>query len=102
MGCSDNQADAEHAEMWPELEAVLRDIEDSGAADAIVGDPTAPWEGIDDQAVVTISGAVLKALCEITAQADGAMEWGQDRIILHSGLSAPVPLRFHVRPPLSE
>jgi hypothetical protein len=101
MGCSDNQADAEHAEMWPALEAVLHDIEDRVAADAIVGDPTAPWEGIDDQAVVTISGAVLKVLCEITAQADGAMEWGQDQIILHSGISAPVPLRFYVRPPLS-
>jgi hypothetical protein len=101
MGYSDHQADADHTAMWPEFEAILRDIEDSGAADAVVGDPTAPWEGIDDQAVVTMSGAVLKALCEITAQADGAMEWDHDRILLHSGISAPVPLRFHVRPPLS-
>ena len=100
MGSSDNQADAEHAEMWAELEAMLRDIEDSVAAEASVGDPTAPWEGIDDQAVVTMSGAVLKALCEITAQADGAMEWDHDRILLHSGINAPVPLRFQVRPPL--
>jgi len=102
MDCSDHQTEAERAEMWPELATVLRDLEDSSAADAIVGDPTAPWEGIDDQAVVTMSGAVLKALCEITAQADGAMEWGQDRMLLHSGMSAPVPLRFHVCPPRSE
>ena len=98
MGCSENHADAEHADMWPELAAVLRDIEDSVVADAAAGDPTVPWEGIDDQVVVTISGAVLKALCDITAQADGAMEWSQDQIILHSGISAPVPLRFYVRP----
>ena len=42
MEYSNNQADAEHADMWPELEAVLRNIEDSVAADAAVGDPTAP------------------------------------------------------------
>jgi len=99
MGWPEKPADAEHTETWPELEAVLGDIEESFSSDAIIGDPTAPWEGINDHAVVTISGAVLKALCDITAQAEGAMEWGADSILLHSGMSAPVPLRFQIRPP---
>jgi len=104
MDGSDHHADAEDTELWPELEAVLRDLEDrvsSEDAEEAGGDPTAPWEGIADQAVVEISGAVLKALCDIAAQAAGAMEWSQDSIILHSGMSAPVPLRFQIRPPLS-
>jgi hypothetical protein len=96
MDCSDKKADAEHTELWPELEAVLHDVEDRMSSEA-VGDPTAPWEGIDDQAVVTMSGALLKTLCEIAAQAAGAMEWEADSILLHSGMSAPVPLRFHIR-----
>jgi hypothetical protein len=98
MDCSDNKADAEYPELWPEFEAVLQDLEDHTSSEAVVGDPTAPWEGIADQAVVTISGALLKALCEIAAQAAGAMEWESDSILLHSGMSAPVPLRFHIRP----
>ena len=101
MDCSDKEADAEHTEPWPELEAVLHDLEDHIASEAVVGDPTAPWEGIADQAVVTISGALLKTLCEIAAQAAGAMEWEPNSILLHSGMSAPVPLRFHIRPSLS-
>ena len=102
MDCSDKEADAEHTELWPEFEAVLHDLEDRIiSSETVVGDPTAPWEGIDDQAVVTLSGALLKALCEIAAQAAGAMEWEPDSILLHSGMSAPVPLRFHIRPSLS-
>ena len=81
-----------------ERQAVLHDLEDRMSSEAVVGDPTAPWEGIEDQAVVTMSGALLKALCEIAAQAAGAMEWESDSILLHSGMSAPVPLRFHIRP----
>jgi hypothetical protein len=100
MDCSDKNADAEHTELWPEFEAVLHDLEDPMSSEAVVGDPTAPWEGIDDQAVITMSGALLKALCEIAAQAAGAMEWESDSILLHSGMSAPVPLRFHIRPSL--
>jgi hypothetical protein len=98
MDYSDTPADAELTDMWPELEAVLRDLEDRVSSEEVVGDPTAPWEGISYQAVVTLSGAVLKALCEIAAQAAGAMEWESDSILLHSGMSAPVPLRFHIRP----
>ena len=98
MDCSDNKADAEHTDLWPACEAVLHDIEDRLASEAVTGDPTAPWEGLEDQAVVTVSGALLKTLCDIAAQAAGAMEWAPDRILLHSGMSAPVPLRFHVRP----
>ena len=98
MDCSDKKADTEHPELWPEFEAVLHDLEDRLSAEDVGGDPTAPWEGIDDQAVVTMSGALLKALCEIAAQAAGAMEWAPDSILLHSGMSAPVPLRFHIRP----
>ena len=101
MDGSDKPADAEHTDIWPELEAVLRDIEDRVSSAEVVGDPTAPWEGIADHAVVMISGAVLRALCEITAQAAGAMEWTPDSIILHSGMGAPVPLCFQVRPPLT-
>jgi hypothetical protein len=101
MDSPDRQVNADNTEIWPELEAVLRDIEQCFTSEAAGGDPTAPWEEIDDKAVVTMSGALFKALCEITAKAEGAMEWGSDSIILHSGMSAPVPLRFHVRPPLS-
>jgi hypothetical protein len=103
MDSPHNQADVDNTDLWPELEAVLRDLEDRVASEDVeemVGDPTAPWEGIADQAVVTVSGAVLKALCDIAAQAAGAMEWEADRILIHSGMSAPVPLRFQVRPPL--
>jgi hypothetical protein len=56
--------------------------------------PTSPWEGIADEAVITISGALLKTLCDVAAQADGVMEWGTDGILLHSGMRSPVPLRF--------
>ena len=98
MDYSDKEADADHTELWPEFEAVLHDIEDRLSSEAVVGDPTAPWEGLDDQAVVTLSGALLKALCEIAAQAAGAMEWAPDSLLLHSGMSAPVPLRFHIHP----
>ena len=98
MDCFDEKADAEHTDLWPECEAVLHDLEDRLSSEAVGGDPTAPWEGIDDQAVVTLSGALLKTLCEIAAQAAGAMEWEPDSILLHSGMSAPVPLRFHIRP----
>jgi hypothetical protein len=86
--------DADPPGLWPEFEAVMHDLETRFPSDAVVGDPTAPWEGIEDQAVVTMSGALLKALCDIAAQADGAMEWRPDTILLHSGMSAPVPLRF--------
>ena len=41
--------------------------------------------------MVTLSGALLKALCEIAAQAAGAMEWAPDGLLLHSGMSAPSP-----------
>ena len=98
MDGSDKEAEADHTESWPECEAVVQDLEDRMSSEAVGGDPTAPWEGIADQAVVTMSGALLKALCEIAAQAAGAMEWEPDRIRLHSGMSAPVPLRFHLRP----
>jgi hypothetical protein len=101
MGDPEKPANADYTNMGPEFEAVLREIEQSWSAEAVVGDPTAPWEGIADSAVVTISGAVLKALCEITAQAEGAMEWGPESLMLHSGISAPVPLRFHACIPLS-
>jgi hypothetical protein len=101
MDCPEKPADSEHPDMWPEFEAVSREIEQSVSAEAVGGDPTAPWEGIADNAIVQMSGAVLKALCEITAQAEGAMEWGPDSILLHSGMNAPVPLRFHACTPLS-
>ena len=102
MDCSDKEADAEHTALWPEFEAVLHDLEDRIiSSETVGGDPTAPWEGLDDQAVVTLSGALLKTLCEIAAQAAGAMEWAPDSLLLHSGMSAPVPLRFHIRPSLS-
>jgi hypothetical protein len=94
MSGPEKQPDADHPDLWPELKAVMRDLEPWFPAEAGVGDPTAPWEGIADQAVVTMSGALLKALCDIAAQADGAMEWRPDSILLHSGMSAPVPLRF--------
>jgi hypothetical protein len=98
MDGSDKQADAESPARWPEFEAVLQDLEDHLSAEAVGGDPTAPWEGIADQAVVTLSGALLKTLCDIAAQAAGAMEWEPEGILLHSGMSTPVPLRFHIRP----
>jgi hypothetical protein len=101
MNYPNKQVESEHTEMWPEPDAVLSEIEQSLSSAEVVGDPTAPWEGIADNAVVKISGAVLKALCEITAQAEGAMEWGPESIVLHSGMSAPVPLRFHAYTPLS-
>jgi len=94
MSGSEKQTDADHPDLWPEFEAVVRDIETQFSSADGSGDPTAPWEGIEDQAVVTMSGALLKALCDIAAQADGAMEWGPDSILLHSGMSAPIPLRF--------
>jgi hypothetical protein len=94
MDSPEKPADSGHSKRWPEFEAVLHEIEQSLAPDAVVGDPTAPWEGIADNAIVQMSGAVFKALCEITAQAEGAMEWGPDSIMLHSGMCAAVPLRF--------
>ena len=94
MSGPEKQTDADHPGLWPEFEAMVHEIEQSMSAEAIVGDPTAPWERTEDQAVVTISGALLKALCDIAARADGAMEWGPDSILLHSGMSAPIPLRF--------
>jgi hypothetical protein len=86
--------DADPQDLWPEFEAVIHEIETRLSSADAGGDPTAPWEGIEDQAVVTMSGALLKALCDIAAQADGAMEWKPDSILLHSGMHAPVPLRF--------
>ena len=94
MSGPEQQTDADPPDPWPEFEAVMRDIEARFSSADLGGDPTAPWEGIEDQAVVTISGALLKALCDIAAQADGAMEWGPESILLHSGMGAPVPLRF--------
>ena len=95
MDCPEQETDADDPDLWPEFDAVLDEIESRlSSADIPRGDPTAPWEGIEDQAVVTMSGALLKALCDIAAQADGAMEWRPDSILLHSGMHAPVPLRF--------
>jgi hypothetical protein len=59
-------------------------------------DPTEPWVRIDPDAVVKISGGLFQHLCEIAATAEGAMEWTADEIVIHSGLRAPVPLRFAV------
>jgi hypothetical protein len=101
MSCPDTPVDAESPGMWPAFDAVLSEIENRLSSEAVVGDPTAPWEGIADNATVQMSGAVLKALCEITATAEGAMEWRPDSILLHSGVRAPVPLRFHTCTPLS-
>ena len=64
--------------------------------DAGIADPTEPWISIDADAVVTISGGLLQNLCDIAASAEGAMEWTADEIVIHSGLRAPVPLRFYV------
>ena len=102
MDGPEKPADSEHPDMWSEFEALVREIEQSVSAEAVVGDPTAPWEGIADHAVVQMSGAVLKALCDITAQAEGAMEWGPESIMLHSGMSAPVPLRFQACTPFPD
>jgi hypothetical protein len=97
MGCPEQEMDADHPDLWPEFEAVLAEIETRlSSADIPTGDPTAPWEGIADQAAVTISGALLKTLCDVAAQSDGVMEWGTDGILLHSGMRAPVPLQFQV------
>ena len=59
-------------------------------------DPTEPWVSIDTDAVVKISGGLFQNLCAIAAAAEGAMEWKADEIVVHSGMSAPVPLRFYV------
>jgi hypothetical protein len=59
-------------------------------------DPTEPWVSIDTDAVVKISGGLFQNLCAIAAAAEGAMEWKSDEIVVHSGMSAPVPLRFYV------
>jgi len=59
-------------------------------------DPTEPWVSVDTDAVVKISGDLFQNLCEIAAAAEGAMEWKSDEIVVHSGMSAPVPLRFYV------
>jgi hypothetical protein len=94
MSGPEQETDADPQDLWPEFEAVLRDLETRLSSADVGGDPTAPWEGMEDQAVVTVSGALLKALCDIAAQADGAMEWRPDSIVLHSGMRAPVPLQF--------
>ena len=94
MNGPEHETNADSPDLWPEFEAVMREIETRLSAPHVRGDPTAPWEGIEDQAVVTISGELLKALCDIAAQAEGAMEWGTDSILLHSGMRAPVALRF--------
>jgi hypothetical protein len=94
MNSPEQETDADPQDLWPEFEAVLRDLETRLSSADVGEDPTAPWEGMEDQAVVTMSGALLKALCDIAAQADGAMEWRPDSIVLHSGMRAPVPLRF--------
>jgi hypothetical protein len=59
-------------------------------------DPTEPWVSIATDAVVKISGGLFQNLCEIAAAAEGAMEWKADEIVVHSGMGAPVPLRFSV------
>jgi len=59
-------------------------------------DPTEPWVSVATDAVVKISGGLFQSLCEIAAAAEGAMEWKADEIVVHSGRSAPVPLRFAV------
>ena len=69
---------------------VLAD-DDEGTAD-----PTEPWGSMDADAVVKISGGLFQNLCEIAAAAEGAMEWKADEIVVHSGMNAPVPLRFSV------
>jgi hypothetical protein len=90
----EHETDADPQDLWPEFEAVVREIETRLASADIGGDPTAPWEGVEDHAVVTMSGALLKTLCDVAAQADGVMEWETDGILLHSGMRAPLPLRF--------
>jgi hypothetical protein len=59
-------------------------------------DPMEPWGSIAPDAVVKISGGLFQHLCAIAAAAEGAMEWQADEIVVHSGRSAPVPLRFYV------
>jgi hypothetical protein len=94
MNGPERETDADPQDLWPEFEAVIREIETRLSSANVRGDPTAPWEGIEDQTQVTISGALLKALCDIAAQAEGAMEWRPDSILVHSGMRAPVPLLF--------
>jgi hypothetical protein len=94
MNGPEQETDADPQDLWPEFEAVMREIETRLSSADVGGDPTAPWEGIEDQAVVTMSGALLKVLCDIAAQAEGVMEWRPDSILLHSGMRVPVPLRF--------
>ena len=64
--------------------------------EAGTADPTEPWVSVDTDAVVKISGGLFQNLCEIAAAAEGAMEWKSDEIVVHSGRSAPIPLRFYV------
>jgi hypothetical protein len=90
----EQETDADPQDLWPEFEAVVHEIETRLSSADVGGDPTAPWEGVADQAVITISGALLKTLCDVAAQAEGVMEWGPDAILVHSGMRAPVPLRF--------
>jgi hypothetical protein len=59
-------------------------------------DPTEPWASLAADAVVKISGGLFQNLCAIAAAAEGAMEWKADEIVVHSGMGAPVPLRFYV------
>lgn len=59
-------------------------------------DPTEPWVSLAPDAVVKISGGLFQHLCAIAAVAEGAMEWKADEIVVHSGMGAPVPLRFYV------
>ena len=79
-----------HATMCRDCLEVFAE-EDEGTAD-----PTEPWVHIDPDAVVKISGALFQQLCEIAATAEGAMEWTADAIVIHSGMRAPVSLRFAV------
>ena len=79
-----------HATMCIDCLEVLAEDDESTA------DPTEPWISIDADAVVKISGGLLQTLCDIAATAEGAMEWTADEIVIHSGLRAPVPLRFSV------
>jgi hypothetical protein len=90
----EQEMDADPQDLWPGLEAVMREIETRLSSADGGGDPTAPWEGIEEQAVVTISGALLKTLCDVAAQAEGVMEWRPEGILVHSGMRAPIPLRF--------
>jgi hypothetical protein len=96
MAGPEQETDADPQDLWSEFETVMHEIETRLSSADVGGDPTAPWEGIEEQAVVTISGALLKTLCDVAAQAEGVMEWGSDGILLHSEMRAPVPLQFQV------